>query len=550
MLARGGLAGAALVVALVAGPQAVAGEGLVAALALALAGLLLGIAARVAVLPGAGLRAAAGTALGGAAGAVQAGGVQSGARHAGALPTGAPHCADSGQLPAAAYLGGVALYDPVTGLPTRRKLAEHVAALRLHSETAAQAMALLHLDLDGFRAVNDTYGREVADRFLGHVADTLRSACGARDIAIRSGADDFMLLIVGRAEVEEVLDLAQSVQGLISGRTAVEGHMLRVTACVGVALDAAEAPVTELMTKAERALGEAARLGRGRLSLYTDDLGDRLRRRRETAEDLRRALAADEIEPFFQPQIDAATGTITGVEALVRWRHPERGVLAPWQFLEIAAETGLSEAISAVMRAKSFRQLAQWKARGLPVPRVGINFTASELRAEGFVDTLLFDADRAGLAPGDISVELLESAMIERQDDPVIAVLAHLSEAGFRVELDDFGTGHASISNLHRIHVDGIKIDRSFVMKLDERPEQQKLTGAMLSLAAALGIDSIAEGVETDAERALLTAMGCGKLQGYAIGRPMAGDEATRWIERHAAALAAGPAPGAARLRA
>ncbi|MCL5777932.1 bifunctional diguanylate cyclase/phosphodiesterase [Limibaculum sp. FT325] len=455
-----------------------------------------------------------------------------------------------GRIDAAGYLGEAALYDPVTGLPTRRKLAEHVAGLRRRSETAAQPLALLHLDLDGFRTVNETYGRDVADRFLGHVAETLRGACGAGDMAVRSGADDFMLLIIGRSDVEEVLELAQSVQALIAARTAIEGHVLRVTASVGVAVEAPEAPVTELMTKAERALGEASRLGRGRLSLYTTDLGDRLRRRRETAEELRQALARDQIEPFFQPQIDAATGEITGFEALVRWRHPERGVLAPWQFLEIAAEAGLGAQIGAVMRAKSFRQLARWKARALGVPRIGLNFTAAELRVEGFVDTLQFDADRAGIAPGEVSVELLESAMIESQDDPVIGVLAQLSAAGFRVELDDFGTGHASISNLHRIHVDGIKIDRSFVMKLHERPEQQKLTGAMLSLAAALGIDSIAEGVETGAERELLTAMGCGKLQGYAIGRPMAGEEATLWIEHHIARAADPAAPQAPRLRA
>jgi EAL domain-containing protein (putative c-di-GMP-specific phosphodiesterase class I) len=215
----------------------------------------------------------------------------------------------------------------------------------------------------------------------------------------------------------------------------------------------------------------------------------------------------------------------------VRWRHPERGLLTPFHFLDVAEETGLIEEISEMVTRRALSALAIWRSMGLPAERISLNISAKELRDSSFVDKLSWDVDASGLQPCNVGIEILESVLIDDDNDPVIRNVAALSSAGFSVELDDFGTGHASIGNLKKFKVNKIKIDRSFVTDIDTLPDQQKITRAMINLAHSLDVEALVEGVETEGELRRLRAMGCDAVQGYLIGRPMAEADALAWLK-------------------
>ena len=429
-----------------------------------------------------------------------------------------------------------AKFDFLTGLPNRDQLSDHLKKLSEDADGSRVEAALLHFDLDRFSEINDSYGRSVGDKLLLHVADVLKEEAGEDDLVARDGADSFVILKMGKADLGDLTQVAQNLCAQVADfekSEAGEVKDITVTCSVGIARCDNATRIEDLLNHGESALGEGRSAGRGAISIYTEELDARLQRRRAMLQGLKFALAHDEIVPFFQPQIDAVSSELTGVEALVRWNHPEEGVLLPWQFFDVAQVAGLLGEITETMISKSIDQLARWRKSGLMVPRVSINFAANDLRRADFVDRLLLKVDGAGLVPADICVELLESAMIEDADDPVTKTLGRLSDLGFPIELDDFGTGHAAISTLHLVKLNGIKIDRSFVTRLHERPEQQHLTRGILRISRALNISTLAEGVESDEERQLLIDLGCEMIQGFSIAHPMSGDETTHWIKSY-----------------
>lgn len=423
------------------------------------------------------------------------------------------------------------MFDQMTGLPTRRNLMILLADARESQGPDDEPLALIHFDLVKFREVNDSIGHEAADRVVLRVAQLLNLATAKSDLVARIAGDEFV--VVTHGDEEHVLGVADDLVALIETPIEVDDQRAILKCNVGIAFDSQTETVESLIANAELALWSCKVGGTRKPVIYTADLRENRTDRREIEHALKVALANDEIEPFFQPQVDARSGRVVGFEALARWRHREQGILSPQHFLGIAEEAGLIRDLSRVMVRKSLDTLAFWNRLGLDVPQVSLNFTAGELRDPGFVEMLLFDTDKAGLRPENICVELLESAMIDDEDDPVISTLSRLTDVGFLVELDDFGTSHASISNLRRFQVSGMKIDRSFVQRMTENEDQQKLTHAMLSLAGSLQIGSLAEGVESEAERDMLIAMGCERLQGFGIAKPMSRDDATAWLRNY-----------------
>lgn len=422
--------------------------------------------------------------------------------------------------------------DFLTGLPKRRQILQEITSRQITKGAGGDRAFLLHIDLDGFVQINDVHGRDVGDCVLKHVASHLRMLRGPEDFIAREGADSFVWYRVSDADKEAMYRLAQMLQAHLDQPIEIEGHILTIECSIGIALADRNISAQDLLLRAENACIETRCQSKNSVSIYTDEMDARLLRRREILRGLRFALDHDEIVPFFQPQVDARTGELRGFECLVRWRHPEHGTMAPWQFLQVAQDAGLLGKITEKMIHQSLAQLALWRSLGFKVPRVSLNLDASDLGKEGFADRLMFEVDRHGLEPTDLCLELLESAMIEDGENPVSRTLNRLGDLGFPIELDDFGTGHAAIASLRLIALRGIKIDRSFVTKLHERPGQTKLTKAMLRLAHALQIQTVAEGVESSNERDLLVKLGCDVLQGYGIGRPMSGDDATLWLEQ------------------
>ena len=425
-------------------------------------------------------------------------------------------------------LGRRNLHDGLTGLSSRRNLIEQFA--RGDPEAT---LAVLHLDIDNFRALNAGLGREVGDRVLAHVADILSDFAGPGESVARLEADAFVIATERRTHPAQLEELAVEVIRGLERRTSIAGHAISLSGVIGIAARATpEDGIERLLANAEIACARARK--EGGTVYFSEEMGARLTARRQTAQELLQALIRDEIEPFFQPQIDLADGRLVGFEALARWRQSDGSVLTPYFFLEIAEDARLSHRITAAMLSKTLAALARWRKAGLDIPRVGLNVPLEELREPDFHDRLIFDLERLGLAPRDLGLEVLESALIESDDDPALDSIARLGASGFAIDLDDFGTGHASLSNLQRLAVDRIKIDRVFVRDLPGKPELRKVTLAMVNLARSLGITALAEGVETEDERRALAEIGVQQIQGFAIAKPMAADRVPEWARLHA----------------
>ena len=256
------------------------------------------------------------------------------------------------------------------------------------------------------------------------------------------------------------------------------------------------------------------------------------------------AFDENQIRAHFQPQISTDTGEITGFEALARWYHPVRGMIAPAEFLPAIEEAGLSERLGEVMLYQSLSALAVWDKTGAKVPAVSVNFSKAELRGPGLAQKLKWELDRFELAPERLTIEILESVAGETENEVVVANIAAISKLGCGVDLDDFGTGTGSILSLRRFAIRRIKIDRSFVTKVDEDRDQQRVVAAILSMAEQLGLQTLAEGVETPGEHAMLSQLGCGHVQGFGIARPMPVEDTLDWIARHRARLTTTPRIG------
>jgi EAL domain-containing protein (putative c-di-GMP-specific phosphodiesterase class I) len=332
--------------------------------------------------------------------------------------------------------------------------------------------------------------------------------------------------------VATAVQVADDLQRDLSRPVGLELGAVLPTVSIGLALPSRlHSPSGEaLLGAATLAALEAQRSGPAGIRTYSDDLQTRADTRRNLARDAARALERGEVQAFFQPQVCARTGALSGFEALARWRHPTRGLIPPVEFLPVIEEAGLMRRLGEVMLRDALSALHDWQAGGLRVSRVGVNLSGIELCDPHLVERVTWELDRFDLTPDRLVVEVLETVVAAREEDAIIRNLAALARLGCGLDLDDFGTGHASITCIRRFSIDRIKIDRSFVTGLDRDPEKQRLLGAILVMADHLGLATLAEGVETAEERHVLARLGCQHVQGFGIARPMPSEDVPAWI--------------------
>lgn len=426
-----------------------------------------------------------------------------------------------------------ALTDPLTGLPNRRALHDLTVQMASNGWPHEQ-IAILQIDLDRFKLVNDTLGHAAGDAALCHAAEAIVSQLRPEDFVARIGGDEFVMVVFGAFTEAVLSQRAEALIAAVSRPFLYEDKDCRIGGSVGIAHAriADGVPLERLMTRADLALYAAKSAGRGLHRIYQPGLRTLHIELKELQSDIRDGLRRGDFEPFFQPQVDGRTGALVGLEALARWRHPVRGLLTPFHFLEAAADARLLDDLDHHIMDRTFATYRGWLDDGLPIPKISINLTSHRLVDGDLADKLVLAADRHGLEPWQVSLEILESVMIEKNADVMIDNIRSLSRAGFCVELDDFGTGHASISNLRNFKVDRIKIDKSFVKDVHIYSELAKITAAMIGLAHSLRVDALAEGVETPEERMVLNALGCDHIQGFGVSRPMPSGEVGDWIRR------------------
>ena len=426
--------------------------------------------------------------------------------------------------------------DGVTGLPLRDTLETALGSAMTGTLSTRRATACFMLSIDDFDVMTERYGQSAADHILRQTALRLRGALREDDIASRTGSTSFGICLapVTHLDIETAIQMASRLQAAVEAPITLDNTVIYVSASVGFCLGSrAPDPSGEaLLQAATTALGEAVRNAPSAIRSYSDEMRRSEKSRHIFADEAAAALENGEIQPHFQPQISTDTGQVTGFEALARWTHPVRGPIAPVDFLPILENAGKLARLGEVMLSHSLAALEAWDRAGLTVPNVAVNFSSDELRNPKLIDKVKWELDRHDLSPDRLVIEVLETVVAASPEDVITRNVNGLAQLGCRIDLDDFGTGHASISSIRRFSVQRIKIDRSFVMKVDRDPEQQRMVAAILTMAERLGMETLAEGVETAGEHAMLAQLGCGHVQGFGIGRPMPFEATADWVRQ------------------
>ncbi|WP_309752040.1 EAL domain-containing protein [Novosphingobium sp.] len=407
----------------------------------------------------------------------------------------------------------LAFHDQLTQLPNRAMLFERLRLMLAQLADGDHQLAVICVDLDRFKDVNDTLGHHAGDCLIQTVAIRLREACGQNATVSRLGGDEFIVLYRCSSQ-QQVADLADRIVMSVAEQMVSEFGRIEVGCSLGVAIiDHPGVEPSEALRWADVAMYRSKDSGRRCVTFFEPEMDDALRARRALESDLREAMSDGSLHMVYQPQVDRG-GQITAAEALVRWNHPQRGAIPPGIFVPLAEETGLILPLGEFVLRRVFAETSGWGDL-----RVGINVSAVQLRSNGFAALVTRLAAQAGADPANYEIELTETALLG--DDPVTAAnVEALKRLGFSIALDDFGTGYSSLSVLQRFSVNRIKIDRSFVCALDESGEGEALVNAMVKLARSLGLSVIAEGVETEDQRQRLLACGCREFQGYLTGMP------------------------------
>lgn len=438
--------------------------------------------------------------------------------------------------------------DGVTGLPgaeaLEAALEDALALTRSKGLKTACFLARIE-DFAGFVRRN---GSAAGDALLERSAARLRGALRDGDQLAYLGEATFGLGLraVPQLDLETGIQLAARLQAALEEPVSLDGAAIYVSSGIGFCLDSRSSTRSAkgLIQRAETALSEACRNGPSAIRAYSREMGKMQLGRDTLLEAVGTALENGEIVPWFQPQISTDTGHVTGFEALARWIHPERGVVPPGEFLPALEQAGLLERLGEVILPAALQAVTDWDAAGLDVPCVAVNFTGEELRNPRLADKIRWDLDRFDLGAERLTVEVLETVVAGAPEDTATRNIVQLADMGCRVDLDDFGTGHASITAIRRFAIERIKIDRSFITHVDEDVEQQRMVAAILTMAERLGLETLAEGVETAGEHAMLAQLGCRHVQGYGIARPMPFEQTVEWVRAHEAKLAPPPEIG------
>jgi diguanylate cyclase (GGDEF)-like protein len=438
------------------------------------------------------------------------------------------------------------LRDPLTGLASRLVLNDRLRLALERARRQRTAVAVLFIDLDRFKVLNDSLGHDTGDQVLRVVSERLRSCARGADLAVRFGGDEFILVCEDLDGPAAAMAIGERVGALLRRPVPVDGrgHVLTVSIGVRVTTDPDRSP-QDLVRDADTAMYRAKERGRDRCELFDTAMFTDASRRLEIEAGLRVALARDELRLHYQPEVDLASGRVEAVEALLRWEHPERGLLAPGEFISVAEDTGLIVPIGSWVIREACRQAAAWSD---PPVTMRVNLSARQLRDPGVVDVVRDALHDSGLPASDLCLELTESVLMQDMQYSS-AALADLRSLGVRLALDDFGTGYSSLAYLRQLRVDLLKIDRSFMPELAARPAEQTIVAAIVAMARSLGLHVTAEGIETVEQFEQVRAMGCDAAQGFLLARPAAPEDVAGLLHRPLGPgveqpQAAGAAPG------
>ncbi|KFX27685.1 putative bifunctional diguanylate cyclase/phosphodiesterase [Ralstonia solanacearum] len=434
-------------------------------------------------------------------------------------------------------LAYLALHDSLTKLSNRLLLEDRLEQAIRSAGRNRGSFALMFLDLDGFKAVNDVYGHHAGDLLLADVARRIVACVRLQDTVARVGGDEFVVL----ASVGEPADAGTLADALLAAAREpflVDGHALRVSTSIGIALYPGDgASQHDLLTNADAAMYHAKGTGRDTYCFFEASMNANVHKQLQLVQDLRQALERRELVLHYQPKFSAPDGPVVGVEALVRWQHPSRGLVPPDAFIPLAEKTGLIVPLGAWVLDEACRQMAQWRREGRTSWSIAVNLSAVQFAHAALVDTVRDTLARHALEPPCLTLEITESTAM-RDADASLRILQQLHAMGVRISIDDFGTGYSSLLYLKRLPASELKIDRGFVRDLAHDTEDAAIVSAVVALGQTLNLRIVAEGVETEAQQAFLTRLGCHALQGNLLGRPMTAQalaEAVGQLEAHGA---------------
>jgi diguanylate cyclase (GGDEF)-like protein len=445
----------------------------------------------------------------------------------------------------------LASYDALTGLPNRSLFRDRLAQAIERAGRSQRPMALMFLDLDRFKTINDSLGHAAGDQLLRHVAATLTAVLrGADSVArgrgedaitvARLGGDEFTIIAEDLRGSADALAIAERVQRALAVPFMLGKHEMVVSTSIGITVYPDDAsPPDDLLRHADQAMYHAKELGRDQVQFFSAELNDHAQRRLQLEAELRHALERGEFELVYQPKADIASGRISGVEALLRWKRDGRPVATPDVFIGVLEDTGLILPVGRWVLEQAARQVCAWRRAGLPWVRVAVNLSGRQLRQGDLVATVSEVLEATGLPSAQLELELTESMLMG--GEPLTRLLSRLSALGVQLAIDDFGTGYSSLSYLKRFNVDTLKIDRSFVRDTPHDPEDNAITAAVIALGRSLKLRVVAEGVETPAQRQFLLEQGCHEIQGWLISRPLEARTFEAWWRRRLALEAGAP---------
>jgi diguanylate cyclase (GGDEF)-like protein/PAS domain S-box-containing protein len=415
-------------------------------------------------------------------------------------------------------------YDPLTQLPNRVLFLDRLEQALARATWHKRPTAVLHLDLDRFKVINDTVGHPIGDRVLKVIAERLNAAVRKGDTVARLGGDEFVVALADLAEVHDVPRVAEKLIAALHPPVVIDGREYFVTASIGVSLHPWDGDDAEtLLRNADVAMYRAKEKGKNNFQFYSPAMNAEAPRRLAIETDLRRALERREFLLHYQPKVDLATGRVAGMEALLRWQHPKQGLISPLDFIPLLEETGLIVPVGEWVLRSACAQNRSWQEAGLAPLRVAVNLSARQFKQPGLVEMVGEVLAEVGLDPGLLELELTESILLEHTEES-LATLRRFHDMGIHLALDDFGTGYSSLSYLKRFPIDSLKIDRSFIHDVTTNPDDATIARTVIAMAHNLRMTAVAEGVETREQLEFLRSHECDQMQGYYFSRPLAAE--------------------------